>query len=130
MMHIQNKEKQPDEAWVRTALEKILAFDVEREKETFMEAKRDFVDPSTSVAPAQPQKQQSQLQEASTDKVSTLSSFLQSCMKLLRNQNALSELQKVIASYEPQQGSGQAKIYSQSQKNWQGNEVEHSDRRV
>ena len=30
-------------------------------------------------------------------------------MKLLRNQNALSELQKVIASCEPQQGSGQEK---------------------
>jgi len=43
------------------------------------------------------------------DKVSTLSSFLQSCLKLLRNQNALSELQKFIASCEPQQSTGQAK---------------------
>ena len=68
-----------------------------------MEAKRDFAAPSTSVAPAQQHQQQSQPQESSTDKVSTLSSFLQSCLKLLRNQNALSELQKVIASCEPQQ---------------------------
>ena len=74
-----------------------------------MEAKRYFANPSTSVAPAQPHQQHSQPQEASTDKVSTLSSFLQSCLKLLRNQNALSELQKVIASCEPQQSSGQAK---------------------
>ena len=49
------------------------------------------------------------MQEASTDKVSTLSSFLRSCLKLLRNQNALSELQKVLAFYEPQQSSGQEK---------------------
>ena len=50
---VQNKEKQPAEAWVHKAQEKIPAFDVEREKEAFMEAKRDFADPSTSVAPAQ-----------------------------------------------------------------------------
>ena len=51
--HIQNMEKQPDEAWVCKALERVSAFDIEREKETFMEAKRDFADPSTSVALAQ-----------------------------------------------------------------------------
>ena len=83
---------QPDEAWVRKTPEKILAFDVGREKETFMEAKKDFADPITSVTPAQQHQQQLQSQEASVDKVSTLSSFLQSCMKLLRNQNALNEL--------------------------------------
>ena len=55
--HIQNKEKQPDEAWVRKAPEKVPTFDIEREKETFMESKRDFIDPSTSVAPAQPHQQ-------------------------------------------------------------------------
>ena len=86
---VQNKEKQPDEAWVHKTLDKIPTFNVGREKETFMEAKKDFVDPSTAVAPAQQHQQQSQSQEASTDKVSTLSTFLQSCMKLLRNQNEL-----------------------------------------
>ena len=101
MIEVQNKEKQPDEA-VRKAPEKIPAFHVEREKETFMEAKRDFTDPNTSVVPTQQPQQQSQSQEASTDKVSTLSSFLQSCMKLLQNQNALKELQKVLAVCEPQ----------------------------
>jgi len=54
---VQTKEKQPDEAWVRKTPEKIPAFDVEREKETFMEAKKDFADPSTSVAPAQQHQQ-------------------------------------------------------------------------
>ena len=107
-MEVQNKEKQPVEAWVQKAPEKI-PFDVEREKETFMEAKRYFADPSTPVAPAQQPQQQSQSQEASTDKVSTLSSFLQSCIKLLRNQNALNELQKFIASCEPQRSFGKEK---------------------
>ena len=74
--HIQPSENQPVEAWVRKAPMKVPAFDIEREKETFMEAKRDFADPRTAVAPAQPHQQQSQPQEALTDKVSTLSSFL------------------------------------------------------
>ena len=86
---MQNKEKQPDEAWVRKTPEKVPTFDVGRAKETFMKATKDFVDPSTAIAPAQQHQQQSQSQEASTDKVSTLSTFLQSCMNLLRNQNEL-----------------------------------------
>ena len=50
---IQNKEKQPDEAWVRKTPEKNPSFDVGREKGTFLEAKKDFVDPRTSVATTQ-----------------------------------------------------------------------------
>ena len=49
---VQNKEKQPNEAWVCKASEKIPTFDVGREKETFLETKKDFADPSTPVAPA------------------------------------------------------------------------------
>ena len=45
---VQNKEKQPDEACVHKTPEKIPAFDVGREKGTFMEAKKYFVDPRTS----------------------------------------------------------------------------------
>ena len=75
-----------------------------------MEAKRDFSDLRTSVETTQQHRQQLQYQEASTDKVSTLSSFLQSCMKLLRNQNALNDLQKFIASCEPQRSSDRGKI--------------------
>ena len=52
--HIQPAEKQPDEAWVRKAPVNVPDFDIEREKETFMEAKQDFVDSSTVVAPTQP----------------------------------------------------------------------------
>ena len=75
-MEVQNKDKQPTEAWVHKAPVKFPTFDVERAKETFMESKRDFADPSTSVVPAQQHQPESQPQEASTDKVSTLSSFL------------------------------------------------------
>ena len=70
--HIQ---KQTDEAWVRKAPKKVPAFDIEREKETFMEAKRDFDGPSTTVAPVQPHQPPSPPEVASTDTVSTLSSF-------------------------------------------------------
>ena len=89
---VQNKGKQPDEAWVRKNPEKIPAFNVGREKGTFMEAKKDFVDQRTSIETTQQHQQQSQFQEASSDQVSTLTSFLQSCMKLLRNHNSLNEL--------------------------------------
>ena len=50
---MENKEKQPDEAWVHKTPEKIPAFDVGRERGTFMEAKKDFADPRTSVAAMQ-----------------------------------------------------------------------------
>ena len=43
------------------------------------------------------------------DKVSILSTFLHSCLKLLRNQAALNELQNVIASCESLQSCGQDK---------------------
>ena len=56
-MQVQNKGKQPDEAWVHKTPEKIPTFDVGREKETFMEAQKDFADPGTSVAPAQHNRQ-------------------------------------------------------------------------
>ena len=85
----QVQNKQPDEAWVCKTPQKIPSFDVGREKGTFMEAKKDFADPRTSVATAQQHQQQLQFQEASSDQVSTLTSFLQSCMRLLRNKNAL-----------------------------------------
>ena len=82
---VQNKGKQPDEAWVHKTPEKIPVFDVGREKGTFMEAKKEFADSRTSVASTQQHQQQLQSQEASLAQVSTLTSFLQSCMKLLRN---------------------------------------------
>ena len=52
-MQVQNKRKQPDEAWVCKTSEKIPAFDVGREKEIFMEAKKYFADPIPSVETTQ-----------------------------------------------------------------------------
>ena len=49
--HIQTQEEQLDEAWVHKAPLKIPAFDIEREKETFMDAKKYFVDSIPAVAP-------------------------------------------------------------------------------
>ena len=54
MTHPPDTEIQPTDARVRKAPVKIPAFDLTRERETFMEVKKDFVGPSTSVAPAQP----------------------------------------------------------------------------
>ena len=107
--HPQDTETQPADARVRKAPVKIPAFDITRERETFMEVKKDFAGPSTSVAPAQPQQLSSRPQEAPRDNVSTLSSFLQSCLKLLRDQDALTKLQEVIASCGPHHSSVQDK---------------------
>ena len=57
MTQVQNKEKQLDEAWVCKTPEKILAFNVGREKETFLEDKRDFAETGTSVATTQQHQQ-------------------------------------------------------------------------
>lgn len=40
----QDKGKAIDRAWVRQAPEKVPTFDAKREKEVFMEAKKDFTD--------------------------------------------------------------------------------------
>ena len=52
---MQNKGKQIEEHWVRRTPEKILAFDVRREKYRFMEARKDLADPNMSVATTQQQ---------------------------------------------------------------------------
>ena len=101
MTHIQTPQKQPVEACVHRAPEKSPARDTARDREPVREAQCDSVDPRTTAVPTQPSLQALQPQNASTDRVSTLSSFLQSCMKLLRNQNALKELQKVLVVTDP-----------------------------
>ena len=52
------------------------------------------------------------MNKKSQGQVSTLSSFLQSCIKLLRNQNALNQLQKVIQSCEPHQSPESERVVS------------------
>ena len=51
--HPPDTEIQPVDTRVRKAPVKIPAFDITRERETFMEAKKYFAGPSTSVTPTQ-----------------------------------------------------------------------------
>ena len=51
-MQIHPTKKQPDEAWVHKAPMKVPAFDIEREKETFMDTKKYFVASNLAVPPA------------------------------------------------------------------------------
>ena len=76
MTHLQNTQQQPTEACVCTASEKFPAHDTMRNQTPVKKAQYDIVDPSTAAVPAQKPQQASQPQDASTDKVSTLSSFL------------------------------------------------------
>ena len=71
----EDKGKQPeDSTWVRKALTKELKFDFERAKETFMEARKSFIDASTSGSKDKPEPEMDP---------SMLTTFLETCMKLL-----------------------------------------------
>jgi len=77
----EDKGKQPEESmWVRKAPTKEPKFDLERTKETFMEAKKRFVEASTSGSEDQPQ--------PGMDR-SMLTTFLETCMELLHNNKAV-----------------------------------------
>ena len=87
------KGKQPgEEGWVRKALEKEVGFDLEHAKETFMEAKKCFAEVSTLGS-------QNKVQETSTPievDPFVLTTFLETCMKLLRDSKAVKGLQVLI----------------------------------
>jgi len=83
-----DKGKQPKEsAWVHKAPTKDLEFDLECAKETFMEAKKRFTEASTL---------------GSKEKIdpemdpSMLTTFLETCMKLLHDNKAVKGLQELI----------------------------------
>jgi len=83
-----DKGKQPEEsAWVHKAPTKEPEFNLECTKETLMEAKKSFMEASTS---------------SSKDKLepemnpSMLTTFLEICMKLLRDSKAIQGLQELI----------------------------------
>ena len=82
------KGKQPEEsAWVCKAPTKEPEFDLDRAKETFMEANKSFMEASTS---------------GSKDKLepemdpSMLTTFLETCMKLLRDSKDVKGMQEII----------------------------------
>jgi len=84
----EDKGKQPEEdTWVRKAPTKQPEFDFERAKETFMESKKSFEEVSTSGS-----KDQTELEMDP----SMLTTFLETCMKLLRYNKAIKGLQALI----------------------------------
>lgn len=83
-----DKGKKPEEStWVRKAPMKEPEFDLERAKETFMEAKRSFADASTSGSKDRLESEMDPLM---------LTTFLETCMKLLHNSKAIKGLQEII----------------------------------
>ncbi len=98
---------------MRKATEKSTPLDLHRNKETFQQAKTFFADPTHSaslVLPAKGIPQQThrdvspvQIPQASTsgrcdeeELTGSVQSFLRSCLKLLRNEKAIGELQRII----------------------------------
>lgn len=80
----EDKGKQPEEwEWVRKAPKKEIGFDLECAKETFMEAKKSFTEVSTSGSQEKP------VEEMDPSMITT---FLETCMKLLRDSKALKGL--------------------------------------
>lgn len=76
-----------EDTWVHKAPTKELEFDLEHAKETFKKAKKSFVGASTSGSKDQP--------EPGMDP-SMLTTFLEICMKLLRDTKAVKGLQELI----------------------------------
>lgn len=84
----EDKGKQTEESmWVHKAPTKEYEFVIECTKDTFMEAKKSFVEASTLGSKDQ--------LEPRMDP-SMLTTFLETCMKLLRDKKAVKGLQKLI----------------------------------
>jgi len=83
-----DKGKQPkNNTWVRKALPKEAEFYLENAHEMFIEAKKSFVEASTSGSKDNPDKEMD---------ISMLTTFLETCMKLLHNSKAVTGLQELI----------------------------------
>ena len=83
-----DKGKQPeDNTWVRKAPVKEVEFDLEGARETFMEAKKSFIEASTLGGKDKPDQEMDP---------SMLTTFLETCMKLIRNSKVLKGLQELI----------------------------------
>jgi len=83
-----DKEKKPkDSAWVRKAPMKEAEFDLERARETFMEAKKSFAKASTLGSKDKPNQEIEPYM---------LTYFLETCMKLLRDSKVVKGLHELI----------------------------------
>jgi len=83
-----DKGKEPeDNTWVHKAPMKEAKFDLEHAWEAFMEAKKSFVEASTSGSKDKPKTEMDP---------SIVTTFLETCMKLLRDSKAMKGLQELI----------------------------------
>ena len=73
-------KKLADSTWVRKALAKEIEFDLERTHENFMEVKKSFTEASTSGSKDKPKSKMDP---------SMLTTFLETCMKLLCDSKAM-----------------------------------------
>ena len=104
--------------WVRRAPNKATPLDLQKNKQTFQEAKAFFDDPMQSrsqVPPSRGVPQQApcgdslvQTSQATTsgrcdkeEMAGSVYSFLRSCLKLVRNEQAITKLQRIIDQSQP-----------------------------
>ena len=114
----QETKKNTGQQWVRRAPNKATPLDLQKNKQTFQEAKAFFDDPTQSgsqVPPSRGVPQQApcgnslvQTSQATTSRrcdedemTGSVHSFLWSCLKLVRNEQAITELQRIIDQYQP-----------------------------
>ena len=114
----QEMEKTTGQEWVRKAPNKATPLDLQKNKQTFQEAKTFFDDPMQSgsqVLPSRGVPQQTpcglstmETLQATTsgrcdedESTGSVQSFLQSFLKLMRNEQAIRELQHIIDQYPP-----------------------------
>ena len=111
-----DKGKQPEEStWVCKAPTKELEFDLERTKETLMEAKGSFYIASTSGSKGRLEPEMDPLM---------LTMFLDTCMKLLHDSKAIKGLQELITRCV---GTAPGEAHNANRK---GNEIDHTDQRI
>lgn len=88
-------KKEVEATWVRKTIENSPEFDILKGKKVFVEVRRSFMDDGASTSIAQPsQKDSPKIISVVTREVdlNILKSFLQTCMKLLRNERVVEGL--------------------------------------
>lgn len=88
-----------DNLWVKKADPNHPLFDPIQERDTFLEARRDFTDFGASTS--QNQQGNGQIVDSERNE-GTLRNFLESFIKLIRDQTALVELQSLLGNCEKQ----------------------------
>lgn len=105
----EERVKQPTMEWVRKSAMRLPTFDVQKEKETFLQARGDFTNTGASCSKAREQRNGTERIPLRSDPCITefqhqarpyeenesmgiVKSFLQSCLKLLKDEKALSKI--------------------------------------